>query len=134
MSSLLQTLPELGGQDTKSWPMEVRALLGSLETEAYVERNRREASPRRRYQTQATLWFKDANNQPQPTTVYTRDVTARSLAFLTQQPLKSGQSIVLEIATGDGAQRMIQGHIRRCRQFRDGWYEGVLQIPPSKPK
>ena len=113
--------------------MEVRALLDSLQTAAYVERNRRGATARRRYNVQAILWFKDANNQPQQTTVYTRDATAHGVAFLTQQILKQGQSVVLEIPTAGSAQRF-QGHIRRCRQFENGWFEGVLQFPSGKKK
>jgi hypothetical protein len=132
MSSSSQVLPELNDQGLQGWPMEVRALLNSLQKQAYVPKNRRGGS-RREYRVQAILWYKDSANQPQQTTVYTRDATAHGVAFLTQQCFKGGQSVILEIPTNGCAPRL-QGHIRRCRQFKEGWFECVMQFPPSKKK
>jgi hypothetical protein len=112
--------------------MEIRALLGSLQTKAYVPSNRR-GSPRRTYEVQAILWFKDPTDQPQQATIYTRDANDVAVAFLAQQPFRIGQSTVLEIPTDDGAQRFA-GHIRRCRQFRDGWFECLIKFPVGKHK
>ena len=127
MSSTALVLPQLSGRGAIGWPMEVRALLGSLQTQAYVPKNRR-SSERRTYEVQAVLWFKDCGGQPQQTTIYTRDANDRAVAFVAQQPFKIGQSTILEIPTPEGAQRFA-GHIRRCRQFREGWFECLIMFP-----
>jgi hypothetical protein len=132
MTTSTPVLPDLTGQNTLGWPMEIRALMASLQTQVYVPNNRRR-SVRRTYQVQAILWFKDAGNSPRHTTIYTRDATEKAVAFLAQQPFKIGQSTILEIPSDDGAQRFA-GHIRRCRQFRDGWFECLIMFPNGKAK
>jgi hypothetical protein len=109
--------------------MEIRALLGSLQTQAYCPSERRRGGARWRYEVEATLWYRDEEKQVRQTPVYTRDASARGIAFLAQLNFRVGQSIILELPSKSGLPQKFQGHIRRCRQFRDGWFEGVVLFP-----
>ncbi|HWP41580.1 MAG TPA: hypothetical protein VNL70_11680 [Tepidisphaeraceae bacterium] len=126
------TLPEPNGSGAAGWPLEIRALLVSLRARAYVQNNRRRGQ-RRAYETQATLWYsppdQDADRPPRQATIYTRDATARTLAFVTDVHLKPHQNVVIEIASaGPTPPARLQGQVRRCRQFRDGWFDCVVHL------
>jgi hypothetical protein len=118
------TLPEPHGPGAAGWPLEIRALLGSLRARSYFQNNRR-SGQRRTYQVQATLWYRppgqDADLPPRQATIYTRDATARTLAFVTDVHLKPQQSVIIEIACdGPTPPTRLYAQVRRCRQFREG--------------
>jgi hypothetical protein len=50
------------------------------------------------------------------------------VACLIQAKLKLGQGVVLEVPGEDGTTLRLQAHIRRCRQFRDGWFDTLIQV------
>jgi hypothetical protein len=66
----------------------------------------------------------------QERTLYTRDVNARSLGFLTQQCLPLGYGGVVTLATpGSGGRVLsIPCTLLRCREVAPGWYDGALHF------
>jgi hypothetical protein len=126
-----QILPAQPGKGVDSFPLEVRALIASVQTKAYVPSNRRNVN-RQRYEVEATLWYKDPLGRVGSATIYTRDVSNRRVSFLAQIPFNIGQSIILEVpSTDESATQRFQGHIRRSKQFSEGWFECVLELPAS---
>lgn len=128
--SAAQSLPEQVGRGAGDWPIEIRALINALRTSVYISDDRRKHR-RRPYEVAALLWFKDDRKQVSSTPVFTRDATGFSAAFVTQMCLKPGQSVILEVPAPGGADCRLQGHIRRCRQFRDGWFDCVMSFNES---
>jgi hypothetical protein len=58
--------------------------------------------------------------------IYTRDVHARSLGFITSQRLPLGYGGVVDLPATDGTILSIACTLLRCRQASPGWYEGVV--------
>ena len=76
----------------------------------------------------------DRESEPTRTSVYTRDATDTSGAFVTQTMFEAGQVVTLELPAAEGMSQRLEGQILRCQQFRDGWFEGVFRIqPPPAP-
>jgi hypothetical protein len=63
-----------------------------------------------------------------PWKLYTRDVSARSVGFITPGRLPLGYGGVVELQAPDG--QTVQAHctLFRCRQTVQGWYEGALSF------
>jgi hypothetical protein len=110
----------------KNWPMEVRALLTYLARPRLGDNRRR--LPRNPLRLQMTLQFQDDNGQTTNAIIYTRDTSAMVLGFLTLTPPKPGQSVVLKFDDATGVTRRLAGRVVRCRQVRDGWYEGTIDL------
>jgi hypothetical protein len=75
-----------------------------------------------------TLQFQDDNGQTTSASIYTRDTSAMVLGFLTLTPPKPGQDAILKFDDATGVTRRLPGRVMRCRQVRDGWYEGTLDL------
>jgi hypothetical protein len=108
------------------WPLEVRAVLQALARPAPSGKERRTRS-RAESRMEAKLWLNQSNGTA-PVVVYLRDYDERAVSFITEAMLKSGQIVELEMTMADGKARRVPCQVGRCRQFREGWFEGVLQV------
>jgi hypothetical protein len=109
------------------WPPEARMILSALEAGESVPDNRR-TQPRSLYQVQASLrLFSDPEGAP-PWKLYTRDVSSRSLGFLTPHRLPLGYGGIVELAGPDGQPIAAHCTLFRCRQTARGWFEGALSF------
>ena len=106
-------------------PAEAELILSALETGQFAKRERRCAA-RASYRVQATLrLFSDQPGTP-PSTLYTRDVNARGLGFITQNRLALGHGGLLTITLPDGRECSIACTLLRCREAAPEWFEGSL--------
>ena len=123
VAPLPQATEEKSPQD---WAREAEMILSALEagSAAHDERRRH---PRMGYRAIATLrLFSDA-----PGTgawkLYTRDVSARGVGFITEHRLPLGYGGVIQIpAPRSGRLVSVNGTLFRCRELGNGWYEGAM--------
>jgi hypothetical protein len=120
--------PACDSPDPAYWPPEARMILSALEAAESTHHENRRATPRTLYQVQASLYlFSDPDGSP-AWKLYTRDVSSRSLGFLTPHRLPLGYGGIVELPGPDG--KPIRAHctLFRCRQTARGWYEGALSF------
>lgn len=109
------------------WPLEIRCLLESLSRPAPVGQERR-VRKRIPLQVAANIRFQPdpANPHTEIVDAYLRDYDERAVAFVTAQFFAVGQTVELHIPVSDGTTKKARCTIGRCRQFSNGWFEGVL--------
>ena len=125
--------PETPAKQSDRWPTEVQLIISAL---AAGEDGARGAVPspamphrdvpRMAYRVLADLHlFSDAPNAD-PWRLFTRDVSARSLGFITSHRLPLGYGGTVELTTPDGNIVAINCTLLRCREITSGWFEGAL--------
>jgi len=108
-----------------AWPREVDLILSAMEAAEGVPPERREHD-RLPYRTRAQLrLFSDAAGID-PWTLYTRDVNARGLGFITPHRLPLGYGGWIELMTPRGRKIRANCTLFRCREAVKGWYDGAL--------
>ena len=115
-----------------SWPADARDAMGYLEQGA-VPRVERRRAPRHRYRTPARFAPANADWSDADAILYTRDVTPWSAGFITLRALDTGTRGALTLTLPDGSTLKTTAVVRRTREFRSGWYEGVLQFSQPQP-
>lgn len=110
-----------------AWPAQAELILSALEAGRHQAHSEQPRQCRRRpYRVLATLrLFSDPANAA-GWTLYTRDVSPRSLGFVTQSRLPLGYGGRIELPSSDGLSSHIECTLLRCRQAAPGWYEGAL--------
>ena len=109
------------------WPLEVRALFGALGKRGAATRERR-ARPRVDFRALANLWIMQKKRPVAAVPVYLRDYVAGAVSFVGQTCFAGAQPVELEARLGDGSMCRLPCMVKRCRQFREGWFEGVLTV------
>lgn len=123
-----------------AWPAQAELVLSALEAgqfgpvRAGAAANRR-ALPRRPYRVRAALrLFSDADQTP-PRPLFTRDIHARGLGFITPHRLPLGHGGVVELPTADGGRTVtVACTLLRCREAAPGWFEGSLYFNRDQPE
>ncbi len=106
-------------------PREAELILSAMEAASQPHANRRTIQ-RITWRVQAGLrLFIDQATQS-PRIIFTRDVHARSLGFITRQRLPLGYGGVVDLPGRGGLILSVACTLLRCRQPLDGWYEGVV--------
>ncbi len=113
-------------------PPEVELILSALEAGRHPATERRGAR-RNRYRVHARLRLFSDPAHAIPWTLYTRDVHARGLGFVTPHRLPLGYGGILELPTPDGGLLNVQCSVFRCRQAVVGWYEGAVSFNREQP-
>lgn len=126
LETILPTETPASAEKVKTWPLEVRALLTYL-SKSRLGENRRRFS-RNPLRLEMALQFQGDNGETINASIYTRDTSAMVLGFLTLTPPKPGQNATLKFDDATGLTRRLPGRVVRCRQVRDGWYEGTLDL------
>jgi hypothetical protein len=109
----------------EQWPLEIRCLFEALSRPAAVEHERRRGA-RIPCPMRARLWIARDSGDLKPIEAYLRDRDDRAVSFVTTVNLSPGQRIELEMFLPDGGSRRVPCRVGRCRQFSNGWFEGVL--------
>jgi hypothetical protein len=120
------------------WPTEVQLIIsamaagedgGAVPSPAASHRD----VPRMAFRVLADLHlFSDAPDA-EPWRLYTRDVSTRSLGFITPHRLPLGYGGTVELATPDGNVIAINCTLLRCREITSGWFEGALYFNREQP-
>lgn len=104
---------------------EAELIISALEAGAPAHDNRRK-HPRRSYRVEADLrLFIDEVGAP-PWRIYTRDVSARGLGFVTRERLPLGYGAVIRLPGPNGRMQVVNGTLYRCRDIGQGWFEGAF--------
>jgi hypothetical protein len=125
MATQTETAESEIGED---WPRESALILSALETATANHERRR--MRRLAYRVKASLRLMTDAEQAQERLLYTRDVNARSLGFLTQHCLPLGYGGVVCIASPGPENKMlsIPCTVLRCREVAPGWFDGALHF------
>ncbi len=116
---------ELAG---KTLPGEVEFILSALEAARQGPSERRSGDGRVVYRTLAELeLFADASGA-KPWVLYTRDVMARGMGFVTRHRLPLGYGGIVHVRGPKGETLSIDCTLRRCRETVNGWFEGALSF------
>lgn len=109
-----------------AWPREVEMIVSALEAAGAAHDDRRR-HPRMPYRVLADLrLFSDPPGTP-AWRLYTRDVSARGVGFITAERLPLGYGGVIQLpAPKSGRLVSINGTLFRCREVSGGWYEGAM--------
>ena len=123
------------------WPREVEMILSALEAAGGGHDDRRQ-HPRMLYRAIAELRLFSDPAGTAPYTLYTRDVSARGIGFITPHQLPLGYGGIVRVpAPRSGNPMSIHGTLFRCRQLGNGYFEGAMYFnreqwifaPPSPP-
>ena len=118
--------------DETEWPPQVDLILSALETGQHQKSDRREGR-RSPYRTRGRLRFFSDAPRSSPWTVYTRDVNARGMGFITPHRLPLGYGGRIELPHPDGGMTTIHCTLSRCREAAPGWYEGAVYFNRQQP-
>ena len=126
---------------TDAWPPEVHLIISALAaagddgahaSASSVLTHHRDI-PRTPYRVAASLeLFSDAPDA-EPWRLYTRDVSPRSLGFITPHRLPLGYGGTLEIPGPAGQVIAVNCTLLRCREITSGWFEGALYFNREQP-
>ena len=125
--------PAAGHED---WPPQVELILSAIEAGRHGPESGAGGGPlfgadRRRskrvsYRVRGRLrLFSDAPGD-EGRVIYTRDIHARGLGFITPHRLPLGHGGVVELSTPGGKIVSIPCTLLRCREAAPGWYEGSV--------
>jgi hypothetical protein len=108
-----------------SLPKEVEFILSALEAGIHGRENQRTAG-RLPYRCKAVLQlYSDPAGTP-PWILYARDVSPRSLGFITRHRLPLGYGGIVELLDVTGETIRVDCTLLRCREAVAGWFEGAL--------
>ena len=109
---------------TAALPAAVRAAMGRL-TDPRLPRYDPRGADRQTYHVTAALTWGAAVR----TTVYTRDVNARTVGFIGTVPLPTAAKVTLRLAGPDGFPLTVLARVRRSRPFGHGaWFETYAEF------
>lgn len=116
--------------DRTDWPAQVDLILSALETGQHGKPSagsERRNLRRRHYRVRAALrLFSDGSDTPAHP-VFTRDVHARGLGFITPHRLPLGHGGLIELPRpSDGELLRVHCTLLRCREAAPGWFEGSV--------
>jgi hypothetical protein len=114
-------------------PPQVELILSAIETGRHRPDERRQTR-RTRYRVRGRLRLFSDGPDGSPWTVYTRDVHARGLGFVTPHRLPLGYGGFIELPHPDGGVMTITCTLSRCRQAAPGWYEGTVHFNREQPE
>lgn len=109
------------------WPLEVDLILSAMDAAQPSGAERRRA-PRFQCRVRADLRLFSEPDFASPIALYTRDLTARGLGFITRNRLPLGYGGMVEFVAPNGQAIRAQCTIYRCRESVNGWFEGALNF------
>ncbi len=109
-----------------SWPPEVSLILSALDAGQW--HTERRSARRTRYHVKAALRLLADPPDADEKCLYTRNVGARSLGFLTPHRLPLGYGGIVRLPSPRRDLVTIRCTLLRCRETAPGWYEGALHF------
>jgi hypothetical protein len=108
-----------------NWPAEVQLIMSALDAAAPPTVNRRRLE-RLRHRVVARLRLFADPPGAAAWILFTRDVTLRSLGFISMHRLPLGYGGWVELVDPAGRELRVQCTLLRCRETVMGWYDGAL--------
>ena len=115
------------------WPPQVELILSALETGQHGGRDRRSIR-RVRYRVRARLRLFSDPPLASPWIIYTRDVHARGLGFISAHRLPLGYGGLVELPGADGGMLSIHCTVLRCREAAPGWFDCSVYFNREMPE
>ncbi len=115
------------------WPREVDLILSAMEAGASDTHLCRRRNPRRTHRVRAELSLFAHGPLVSPIVLYTRDVTADGIGFISRERVTLGYNGMIKFASPDGRIISAQCGVYRCRESINGWYEGALMFTVEQP-
>ena len=103
---------------------EVEFVMSALDAAGHTDERRRIS--RLPYRVRAALQLFADMYDGQTIVLHTRDITPKSLGFITRHRLPLGYGGVVDLPDPTGAVRSIDCTLIRCREVAKGWYEGAV--------
>jgi hypothetical protein len=119
---------------TTDWPAQAEMVLSAIEAGQFPAPDNRRNAPRRRYRVKASLHLFSDAPETAPWLIYTRDIHARGLGFITPHRLPLGHGGLIELPIGEGSPVHIPCTLLRCREAAPGWFEGSLYFNRDQPQ
>jgi hypothetical protein len=121
--------------DEQPWPSMAELILSALDSGAHsAAGDNRRALTRMPHRVRGRLrLFSDAAHGPMRE-IYTRDIHARGVGFITPHRLPLGHGGFISFVAPDGRPRRIQCTLHRCREAAPGWFEGAVCFNREQPE
>lgn len=103
---------------------EVEFVMSALDAAGHTDERRR--TTRWLYRVRAALQLFADMYDGQAIVLHTRDITPKSLGFITRHRLPLGYGGVVDLPDPAGVVRSIDCTLIRCREVAKGWYEGAV--------
>lgn len=103
---------------------EVEFVMSALDAAGHTDERRR--TTRLPYRVRAGLQLFADMYDGQTIVLHTRDITPKSLGFITRHRLSLGYGGVVDLPDPTGVVRSIGCTLIRCREVAKGWYEGAV--------
>lgn len=118
----------------EAWPAQVEMILSAIDAGAHPAAIERRTARRHSYRVRGWLHLFSDGHDAEPRVLYTRDVHARGLGFITPHRLPLGYGGRVHLPLPDGAGTLkIHCTLLRCREAAPGWYEGSLYFNREQP-
>jgi hypothetical protein len=118
----------------ESFPAIAEMILSAMESGRHGLAVNRRAVTRLPYRVRGRLRFFSDPAESEPRVIYTRDIHARGLGFITPSPLPLGHGGFVEFTGPDGQPRRIQCTLQRCREAVPGWYDAAVCFNRQQPE
>jgi len=115
---------------TEDWPPQAELVLSAIEAgqhrTAPVLGAERRQGKRASFRVRAQLRLYSDNPGEPGRVIYTRDIHARGLGFITPHRLPLGHGGLVDLPTPAGKIVSVPCTLLRCREAAPGWYEGSV--------
>jgi hypothetical protein len=130
------TTTETSSTDREHWPATAELILSAMESGRHGAgaHDDRRALPRLPYRVKGELRLFSDPPHAGAREIYTRDVHARGLGFITPHRLPLGHGGFVEFPGPDGRPRRIQCTLQRCREAAPGWYDAAVCFNREQPE
>jgi hypothetical protein len=107
------------------WPAEADLVISALDAARGQCHDRRQGS-RRHHRVRGLLRLFSDRPGTAPWEVFTRDVSPRSIGFVSRHRLPLGYGGAIELTAPDGQKITAHCTLLRCREAAPGWFEGAM--------
>ena len=116
-----------------AWPAEVDMILSAMDAAKRPDTQDRRAAVRLPHRVRADLRLFAHDPLNPPIALYTRDVSATGVGFITKDRLPLGYNGLVRITSASGNVVTATCSVYRCRESINGWYEGALHFAQRQP-
>jgi hypothetical protein len=114
----------------RSWPLDARMAMFVLEAEGALEHEGR-TRELERFVCRVGARLKPMNDaRLGMLDVFIRDVSAEHAGFISSHAVDVGASCWIDFVPAEGAPVRTVCTVGRCREFMNGWFEGVIHLQP----